>query len=232
MTAGRSLARAGLIVTLAFLASRALGWVRLVVIGTSFGATAELDTFFAAFRIPDLIFQLVAAGALSSALIPVIAGLLETDTESRAWRVASTVANLMLAVLLVLAVDHVRRGAGHRPGDHARVQRGPVGPDRRADPDHAPQPDPAGAWARSRRACSTPRTGSAPPPRPRSSTTWRSSARAILLTPTFGIYSLAIGVVAGSACHIGIQVLPLRQTGFRWVPRIDLDDPRPVRRCS
>ena len=34
----------------------------------------ELDAFFAAFRIPDLIFQLVAAGALSSALVPVVAG--------------------------------------------------------------------------------------------------------------------------------------------------------------
>ncbi|MGZ8502538.1 MAG: murein biosynthesis integral membrane protein MurJ, partial [Candidatus Limnocylindrales bacterium] len=68
MTAGRSLARAGLIVTGAFLVSRALGWVRLAVLGATLGATGELDTFFAAFGIPDLIFQLVAAGALSSAL--------------------------------------------------------------------------------------------------------------------------------------------------------------------
>ena len=121
----------------AFLISRALGWVRLVVIGTTFGATSELDTFFAAFRIPDLIFQLVAAGALSSALIPVIAGLLETDAESRAWRVASTVANLMLAILLVLAAIMFVAAPSIVPLDHARVHGGPVGPDRRADPDHA-----------------------------------------------------------------------------------------------
>ncbi len=74
MTSGRSLARAGLIVTVAFLVSRLLGWVRLVVIGTQIGPNAQLDTFFAAFRLPDLIFQLVAAGALSSALIPVDLG--------------------------------------------------------------------------------------------------------------------------------------------------------------
>ena len=67
-------------------------------------ASADLDAFLAAFRIPDFIFQLVAAGALSSALIPIISGLLATDEEARAWRVASTVATLMLAVLLVLAV--------------------------------------------------------------------------------------------------------------------------------
>ncbi len=104
MTTGRGLARAGLIVTIAFLVSRLLGWVRLVVIGTTFGVNGETDTFFAAFRIPDLIFQLVAAGALSSALIPIVSGLLANGEEKRAWRVASTVANVMMAVLLVLAL--------------------------------------------------------------------------------------------------------------------------------
>ena len=77
--------------------------MRLAVISTSFGAGSELDSFFAAFRIPDLIFQLVAAGALSSALIPVLAGLHAADEDARAWRVASTVTNLMLVGLALLA---------------------------------------------------------------------------------------------------------------------------------
>ena len=94
--------RAGLVVTGAFLLSRILGWVRVVVIGTTFGASRDLDAFFAAFRIPDLIFQLVAAGALASALIPVLAGLLINGEPARAWRVASTVTNLMLIGLVVL----------------------------------------------------------------------------------------------------------------------------------
>ena len=65
---------------------------------------AELDAFFAAFRIPDLLFQLVAAGALSSALIPVVAGAAGVRRRAaRAWRVVSTVTNLMLVALLVLA---------------------------------------------------------------------------------------------------------------------------------
>ncbi len=97
MTVSRGIARAGLIVTSAFFISRILGSVRLIVIGATFGASADLDAFLAAFRIPDFIFQLVAAGALSSALIPIISGLLATDEEARAWRVASTVATLMLA---------------------------------------------------------------------------------------------------------------------------------------
>ncbi len=100
----RALARAGLVVTAAFLASRLLGWVRLVVIGNVFGANQDLDAYFTAFRIPDLIYQLVAAGAVASALIPVLSALLSAGTPSRAWRVASTVGNLILAGLLVLAV--------------------------------------------------------------------------------------------------------------------------------
>ena len=103
MTGASGLARAGLIVSGAFLISRILGYVRLVVIANTFGASADLDAFFAAFRIPDLIFQLVAAGALGSALIPVLSGLLANDESDRAWRVVSTVINLMLCGLAVLA---------------------------------------------------------------------------------------------------------------------------------
>jgi putative peptidoglycan lipid II flippase len=100
----RTLARAGLIITAAFFLSRVLGWVRLVVITNIFGATADLDAYFAAFRIPDLLFQLVAAGALSSALIPILAGLFARDEEQRAWRVVSTVLNVLMVGLLSLAV--------------------------------------------------------------------------------------------------------------------------------
>ena len=65
MTGAMGLARAGMVVSGAFLVSRVLGWVRLVVFANVFDAK-QLDPFFAAFRIPDLMFQLVAAGALSS----------------------------------------------------------------------------------------------------------------------------------------------------------------------
>ncbi len=101
---GRTLARAGAVVVAAYLGSRVLGWLRLVVIGNLFGAQAELDAYFAAFRIPDLIYQLVAAGAVSSALIPVLAGLLHREESARAFRVVSTVINAMLMVLIGFAL--------------------------------------------------------------------------------------------------------------------------------
>ncbi|HYH92662.1 MAG TPA: lipid II flippase MurJ, partial [Candidatus Saccharimonadales bacterium] len=103
MSTSRTLARAGLIVSSAFLIARILGFVRQVIIVNAF-PLADLDAFFAAFRIPDLIFQLVAAGALSSALIPIVSELLGKGEESRAWRVTSTIVNLVLIGLLGFAV--------------------------------------------------------------------------------------------------------------------------------
>jgi putative peptidoglycan lipid II flippase len=103
VTSNRALAKAGLLVSGAFLISRVLGWLRYVVMVDIFSAGRDLDAFLAAFRLPDLMFQLVAAGALSSALIPIAAGLIAGGEEARTWRVVSTVTNLMLAALAVLA---------------------------------------------------------------------------------------------------------------------------------
>jgi hypothetical protein len=104
VTTSGALARAGVIVSGAFLASRALGWLRVSIPNAMFGAGPDLDAFYAAFRIPDLVFQLVAAGALGSALVPVVASLLAHDDHARAWRVVSTVADLMLVALLALSL--------------------------------------------------------------------------------------------------------------------------------
>ena len=95
----RTLARAGLIVTGAYLASRILGWVRTAALLAVFGAGRDMEAYLAAFRIPDAIFQLVAAGALGSALIPVLAGLLHEGEHREAWRLVSSVVNLMLVGL-------------------------------------------------------------------------------------------------------------------------------------
>ena len=100
----RVLAQASLILTVAALASRLLGWVRLLVIGSQFGASRELDAYFAAFRIPDAIFQLVVAGALSAALIPVFSSYRARGQEVEAWRLASSVINLVIIALAGLSL--------------------------------------------------------------------------------------------------------------------------------
>jgi putative peptidoglycan lipid II flippase len=100
----RVLATASLILTIAALASRLLGWIRLLVIGSQFGASRELDAYFAAFRIPDAIFQLVVAGALSAALIPVFASYRARGQEAEAWRLASSIINLVVIALAGLSL--------------------------------------------------------------------------------------------------------------------------------
>ena len=223
MTAAGGLARAGVIVSGAFLVSRVLGWVRLVVFAQLFDA-AQLDPFFAAFRIPDLIFQLVAAGALSSALIPIIASLLERDDEGHAWRVVSTVINLMLialatlaAVLFVLAPAVMRVIAPGFEGEQldqtiALTRIMLLSPIFLA----------MGAVATSVLNAGGRFAASAVAP---SVYNLAIIGGALFLAPAFGVTGLAIGVVVGSLGHLLVQLPPLTRLGFRYEPRIDRDDP-------
>src|SRR3982751_3760200 len=98
-----SVARASIVMIGALIASRVLGWLRLSVIGAKFGATGQLDAFWAAFKIPDALFNLLVAGALASAFIPVFAGYLAKEREKEAWHVASSVMNVLILSLVVLS---------------------------------------------------------------------------------------------------------------------------------
>src|SRR5688500_14713450 len=69
----RGLAGAAFLVMIFFVLSRVTGLLREVIIGNQFGTSAELDAYLAAFRVPDILFQLVAGGALGSAFIPTFA---------------------------------------------------------------------------------------------------------------------------------------------------------------
>ena len=79
-TTGR-VARAAGIVMFFILLSRILGFVRERAIAEVFGRTGVTDVFFAAFAIPDLMYQLLVGGALSSAFIPVFTHYLARGEE-------------------------------------------------------------------------------------------------------------------------------------------------------
>ncbi len=223
MTASRNLARAGLIVSSAFLASRVLGWVRTVVIVRSGGSLTELDSFFAAFRIPDLIFQLVAAGALSSALIPIVSGLFATDEHPRAWRVVSTVTNLMLVGLLVLGLFVLVAAPVIveliTPGFDAAQTAKTVELTRIMI--LSPIFLALGSVATSVLNAGGRFAASAIAP-----VTYNLAiiGGALILAPSMGVDGLAIGVVAGSLCHLLVQLRPLTRLGFRYAPKIDFGD--------
>jgi putative peptidoglycan lipid II flippase len=220
----RTLATAGIIVTAAFFASRVLGWLRLVVISTTFGASGQLDAFFAAFRIPDLIFQLVAAGALSSALIPVIAGLLATDQDSRAWRVASTVTNLMLLGLLSLALLFEVAAPWIVPliTPGFDVVQTEVTVELTRIMLISPIFLALGAVATSILNARGRFAAAAMAP-----VVYNIAIilGAVLLAPALGVYSLALGVIVGSLGNLAIQLRPLWATGFRYEPAVEVHDP-------
>src|SRR4030088_2049285 len=94
-----SVGRASLFMIATLIASRFLGWLRLSVVGAKFGDTPDLDAYLAAFRIPDTLFNLLVAGALASAFIPVFTGYLAKEREDEAWRGASSVMNAIVILL-------------------------------------------------------------------------------------------------------------------------------------
>lgn len=99
----RQIAQAAVLVMALFVLSRVLGLLREVIIGHQFGTSSALDVYLAAFRVPDLLFQLIAGGALGSAFIPTFAGLLAQGRRTEAWRLASSIINLLMLILTVLA---------------------------------------------------------------------------------------------------------------------------------
>jgi putative peptidoglycan lipid II flippase len=94
---------AAFVIMVTVFASRILGLIRdRLLAGTFFGGQEwQLDTYFAAFRIPDMIFQLLVLGALSAAFIPVFSDYLTKD-EKEAYRISSSVINLVLLFFLIL----------------------------------------------------------------------------------------------------------------------------------
>lgn len=93
------LASAAGFIMLAMIISRILGYVRDMVIYARFGQNAITDAYNAAFSIPDFLYMLLVGGALSSAFIPVFSGYLATGKEEDAWRIASTVFNLIVLLM-------------------------------------------------------------------------------------------------------------------------------------
>ncbi|MBW7882964.1 MAG: murein biosynthesis integral membrane protein MurJ [Caldilineaceae bacterium] len=99
----RRMFSAALVVMVFFVLSRVTGLAREVVIGAQFGTSAGYDAYLAAFRVPDLLFQLVAGGALASAFIPTFSTYWVAPDRQEAWLLFSRVLNLITLLLVVLA---------------------------------------------------------------------------------------------------------------------------------
>ena len=99
-----SVARSAGIVSIAVMFSRVLGLVREQVFAYYFGAGFLNDAFQFAFRIPNVLRDLFAEGALSAAFVKVFTDYQINKSEKEAWRLASLVLNALAVVLSVITI--------------------------------------------------------------------------------------------------------------------------------
>jgi putative peptidoglycan lipid II flippase len=99
-----SVARSAGIVSIAVMFSRLLGLVREMIFARYFGAGFLYDAYVVAFRIPNVLRDLFAEGALSVAFVKVFTDYQINKSEKEAWRLASLVLNLLAVVLSVVCI--------------------------------------------------------------------------------------------------------------------------------
>src|SRR3989344_3120448 len=98
-----SILSAASVIMATMMLSKILGLVRDRLLAGVF--TPEMiDIFWAAFRLPDLIFQIVILGALSVAFIPVFTEFFENKGKDEALEMARSILNVFLAIFIVITV--------------------------------------------------------------------------------------------------------------------------------
>jgi putative peptidoglycan lipid II flippase len=220
-----ALSRAAALVMALFVVSRALGLVRQMVIGALFGTSGDLDAYLAAARVPEMIFMVVAGGALGSAFIPTFTDHLAQEDRAGAWRLASAVVNLALIALTVTA--------GLMAAFAPTLVRTAIAPGFDA-PQQAlttqllrlmlVSPVIFGVSGVVMGALNAHQHFLLPALAP-SVYNLSIIGGALLLGPRLGVEGMAIGVVVGAALHLLVQVPALLRHGARYVPTLGLDNP-------
>ncbi len=210
--------------------SRIAGLIREVVASSYFGTSGSFSAFTLAFQVPNLVRSLFADAAISAAFVPVFTELLEQDRRKDAFRLASTLFAVILAVLGAITALFILAAGVVMPlftGDQftPHLTHLTVGLSRVLFPivvllglngltvgvlnayDHftIPALAPLG---------------------------WNAIiiALLVLLRPHFHgdsqLYAYAIGVLVGTVVQFAISLPVLARLGFRLVPSVDWRDPR------
>jgi putative peptidoglycan lipid II flippase len=216
-----TLARSTSIVAAAFVASRLLGLAREAILAPKFGTSGEYAAYVSAFRIPDLLFLVIMAGAFGSAFIPVFSGFLSRPDPAGAWRLASAVITLTaITVMLTAGVVFLFAGPIIRylvaPGLSPENQSLAVELMRVL----LVSPLLLGMGIAAKGILESHHQFTLPALAP---VVYNISIMggALLLTPSMGIHGVAIGVAVGALGHVLIQVPGLYRLGMRYRPIID-----------
>jgi putative peptidoglycan lipid II flippase len=101
---GDSVARSAMVVMLAMIVSRILGYIRDIIIYAQIGQNSYTDAYNAAFKIPDCIYMILVGGALSAAFIPVVSSYLARGERENVWKFTSVVINVISGLMLALVI--------------------------------------------------------------------------------------------------------------------------------
>ena len=208
-----------------FLVSRLLGLLRDVAIGAQFGTSGNYDAYVAAFRIPDIIYTLIAGGILVSAFVPTFTDYLARDDRPGAWRMASAVINLVTLILIGAAVV-----AALFAGPIMRYLLAPgFSPEKQQLSIQLMQlmlipPIIFGISGVVMGILYAHQSFWLPGLAP-SMYNLGIIAGALLLAPTLGVFGLAIGAIIGAGLHLLVQIPGLIRIKARYTPRLSLHDP-------
>lgn len=234
-TENRRIARDAGTVMLAILLGQVFSLLSSILITKAFGTGIQNEAFNASNRLPDILYQLIAGGALASAFIPTFTTLLTRGERSKAWLLASAIANIITIIFIVLGVviaifaPWVVRyilapGFGADPVkfnltvDLVRIQMA--------------APVIFGVSGLVMGILNSHRSFLWPALAPMMYSIGKILG-VLLLAPTMGVYGLALGVVGGALMH-GLVQLPalLKLDGLKYTPTfgIRLPDVREVAR--
>lgn len=102
-TSYKTVTAAAIMLSGATLISRLVGVLRDRVLAHNFGAGPVMDAYYAAFKIPDLIYNLLIVGALTAGFIPTFTRLFQNDDKSPAWKLANNLINILALTLIILS---------------------------------------------------------------------------------------------------------------------------------
>ncbi len=230
--AGQGLAHSASLIGATTLASRILGLVREQVMAYLFGAGNATDAFNVAFRIPNLVRDLFAEGAMSAAFVPTFTRVLADGGRAAAWRLGSQVVNALLVTtgaLVVLGMLFAHPLLTAFAGDYAAIP-GKLELTVTLTRVMLPFLIFVSLAAASMGMLNSLNRFFVPALAPAVFNVC-SIVTTVLLIPVlshFGIapiLAMAIGVLIGGCGQVAIQWPLLRREGFRYEPRLDVHDP-------
>ena len=226
------LARSAGVIGTATLTSRVLGLVRDQVLAWLFGAGNAMDAFYVAYRIPNLLRDLFAEGAMSAAFVPTFTRRLKQQGKAAAWQLGNQLINALLVVtgaLVVLGAIYAGPLTGLIAGDYAAVP-GKLELTATLTRILLPLLSLVAVAAALMGMLNSLNRFFIPALSPAMFNVGVILSAFVLVpfAPALGLHpivAIAIGMLLGGLGQIALQIPPLRREGYRYRPRLNPADP-------